>query len=422
MRVLMFSWEYPPVSVGGLAQHVKDLTKAMAKQEVEIHLITCGGGGAPAFEVVDGVNIHRVNSYTNLSTPDFRTGILHLNFSMLEYVMNLLRTFEEAEPVQLIHIHDWLVAYVGRVLKHSLNVPMIATIHATEWGRNYGLHNDEQRYISDVEWWLTYEAWKVIVCSNYMDNELKRIFQLPDDKIRIIPNGVEPENFIVNSKNDNFKSHYALPQEKIIFFVGRLVQEKGVQVLLDAIPKILHYQPNTRFLIAGKGPHSQFLQDKARNMGIGNKVSFLGYIDDDLRNRIYQVADIAVFPSLYEPFGIVALEAMAAKTAVVVSDTGGLGEIIKHQVNGMKAYTGSADSLADNILYLLGNPKEAMQIRERAYKEVLETYSWQQIAKETISVYNEVRAEYSESNWNVGNWGHLMDYINSKHSAYEGTM
>ncbi len=418
----MLSWEYPPKSVGGLAQHVKDLTKAMAKQDLEIHLITSGAEGAPAFEVVDGVNVHRVNPYTNLSTPDFRTGILHLNFSMLEYTMSLLRTFEEPEPVQLIHVHDWLVAYAGRVLKHSLNIPLVATVHATEWGRNCGLHSDEQRYISDVEWWLTYEAWKVIVCSKYMDKELKRIFQLPGDKIKIIPNGVEPQNFIVNGRNDNFKATYAMPQEKVIFFVGRLVQEKGVQVLLDSVPKILHYQPNTRFLIAGKGPNGQYLQDKARNMGISDKVQFLGYIDDDLRNRLYQISDCAVFPSLYEPFGIVALEGMATQTPVVVSDTGGLSEIIKHGSNGLKAYTGSSNSLADNILHILGNPSDAKKYKENAYRDVLEVYSWDKIATATIDTYEEVRREYEHSNWNAYDWTHLITYLNQNHGPYEGTL
>jgi len=133
----------------------------------------------------------------------------------------------------LVHGHDWLVAYVSRAVKHAFRIPMVATIHATEYGRNYGLHNNTQRHISDVEWWMIYESWRAICCSHYMKGELQHVFQVPDDKIRIIPNGVNTEAFRMTD-NSCRREDYASPDEQIVLYVGRLVREKGVQVLLDA--------------------------------------------------------------------------------------------------------------------------------------------------------------------------------------------
>ncbi|MFZ3172094.1 MAG: glycosyltransferase family 4 protein [Carboxydocellales bacterium] len=396
MRLLMYSWEFPPKSVGGLARHVHDLSLALVREGHEVHLITCGGQKLPAFDNLQGVQIHRVSPYS-LTAPDFKTWILHLNLAMLEYTITLLNNLDG--EIDLVHNHDWLTAYAARAVKHACNVPLVATIHATEYGRNHGLHNDEQRYISDVEWWLTYEAWKVIVCSSYMEEELCRVFQLPKDKLRVIPNGVEPAEFIVKEVQPDFKSSYAHSDEKIVFFVGRLVQEKGVQVLLAAIPKVLRYHPRTKFIIAGKGPNEHYLKSRAKELGVEQSAYFTGYIDDATRNQLYKCADVAVFPSLYEPFGIVALEAMAARTPVVVSDTGGLSEIINHELNGLKYYTGSANSLADNILHILCDPVFAKSIEDQAYADVREIYNWSLIARQTGELYQEVLSLYRESIW-----------------------
>lgn len=395
----MFSWEYPPQSVGGLAQHVYDLTTAMAKQQQEIHLITRGNPDTPAYEEVNGVHVYRVKPF-EVSSTDFITWVMQLNMAMLEKAISL---FQELDQVDIIHAHDWLVAYAAKVCKHSYQIPLISTIHATEWGRNNGLHNDLQRHISDIEWWLTYESWRVICCSQYMWGQLYHVFQLPEDKLSVIPNGVEPKGFQYNPQSPVKRSFYANPQEKIVYYVGRLVPEKGVQVLLEAVPKILHYHPNTKFVIAGKGPFEENLKNKAAEMGVLNKVYFTGYVDDLTRNSLYHFADVAVFPSLYEPFGIVALEAMAAQTTVVVSDNGGLGEIIQHGINGMKSYTGNANSLADSILHCLLDRTSAEQMKKIAYRDVLEKYNWQTIARQTVEEYQRVKDADQRAPWKVFN-------------------
>ncbi len=394
MKVLMLSWEYPPKNVGGLAQHVYHLSRALARHGVEVHVITIGADDAVPYEENEGVRVHRINPYS-ISAPDFRTWILHLNFSMLEYAVTLLNTIR---GVDIVHAHDWLAAFAGRALKHSFRVPLVSTIHATEFGRNNGLHNDNQRYISDVEWYLTFESWKVIVCSSYMYRELKGFFQLPEDKLRIIPNGVTIEDF----KSDIVHRHKG--EEKYIFFIGRLVREKGVQVLIDAAPKILSYFPETRFVVAGTGPYEEHLRAMVREKRLGHRFYFTGYIDDATRNRWFAQSSVAVFPSLYEPFGIVALEGMAAGTPVVVSDTGGLSEIIEHGRDGMKCYVGSANSLADNIMAVLGDEALADRLRRNGYEKARNKYSWFSVAGQTLEVYEEILQQSKRADWHTDTW------------------
>jgi glycosyltransferase involved in cell wall biosynthesis len=232
-----------------------------------------------------------------------------------------------------------------------------------------------------------------------MQNEVRGIFQLPEDKIEIIPNGVDPKKYLTTEPEAEFRIKYARPHEKIIFFIGRLVREKGVQVLIDAAPRILTSYPQAKFIIAGKGPMESALRHQVQTMGLGHKIHFTGYIDDDTRNKIFRCASLAVFPSLYEPFGIVVLEAMAAEVPVVVSDTGGLAEIITHSMDGLKAFPGDAGSLANNIIQLLQNENYASQLRRNGIWLISEIYNWRSIARRTKNTYQEVLQEYRFSPW-----------------------
>jgi glycosyltransferase involved in cell wall biosynthesis len=391
----MLSWEFPPRVVGGLARHVHDLSVALAGNGVEVDVITSAENGAREFETMQGVDIYRVKPY-HLVPRDFISGILQLNIAMLEKVIELVR---QGETYDLVHAHDWLVALAARAVKYGERLPLVATIHATEYGRNRGLHNDEQRYISDVEWWLTYESWKVICCSRYMRHELQRVFQLPDDKISIIPNGVDPRQFRAGGNDPAVRNRFAAPDEKIVFFVGRLVQEKGVHLLLDAAPRVLAAVPRARFVIAGKGPELEHLRARARHLGIEQHVHFTGFIDDVTRNSIYHSSSLAVFPSLYEPFGIVALEAMAAGVPVVVSDTGGLSEIVQHGVDGLKCYTGNAASLADQMVSILSGSGLARKLAANAAAKIEAQFSWQEIARQTVKTYRDVLTSHAQSDW-----------------------
>lgn len=390
----MLSWEYPPKSVGGLAPHVHGLAGALATRGHEVHIVTQGGDGLPEQDDDRGVLVHRIHPYA-LWALDFAGGIHHLNFAFLEKAAALAATYGEFD---VIHAHDWLSAFAGRALKHAWQKPLIATIHATEWGRHNGLHNDLQRYISQVEWWLCYESWRVIVCSRHMQRELSWIFQLPVDKMAVIPNGVHPEEFAANQVTNDFnRSDYAADQERLIVYVGRLVWEKGVQILIEAVPEVLDRFPDAKLVITGTGSQLSYLRHLARARGVGHKVLFTGYVATGIKVGLLRAADVAVFPSLYEPFGIVALEAMAAGTPVVVGETGGLAEIIDHRRNGLKTYPGNASSLAAQIKTVLGDPGLAQAMVKEAGREISRVYSWQAIAEQTLGVYQAVCGNLGQS-------------------------
>ena len=395
MRILMLSWEYPPRIVGGISRVVHGLAQKLGEQGCDVHVITCWDMGMKDYEKDEYVSVHRIHSY-DVTPNNFVDWVLHLNFTIVEYAVRLIN---ETGKFDIIHAHDWLVAFAARVLKHAYSIPLVATIHATEHGRNWGIHNDTQRYINNVEWWLAFESWRLIVNSDYMKNEVKGIFNIPEDKIDVIPNGVDLDKFKGYERDIEFRRKFASDNEKIVFFVGRLVNEKGVHVLIDAVPKVSYNYHDVRFVIAGKGPQLDHLKWKANEMGIANKVYFTGYISDEDLLKLYKCVDVAVFPSLYEPFGIVAIEGMLANVPVVVSDTGGLGGIVEHGVDGMKSYTGNANSLADSILEILFNPDKAEQMKKRALEKVYRIYNWDVISRQTLKVYESIIEESKKVHW-----------------------
>ena len=383
MKILMLTWEYPPRVVGGIARVVYDLSKTLLKDGHEVTVVTYKDGDAPYFEDDKGVKVYRVDNYM-INPNNFIDWIMQLNFNLVAKANEIIA---KEGNFDVIHAHDWLVAYAAKTLKNSYNIPIVATIHATEAGRNSGIHDETQRYINDTEWMLTYEASEVIVNSNYMKNELQRLFGLPYEKINVVPNGVNLNLFNGIERDYNFRRKFAMDNEKIILFMGRLVYEKGVQHLIAAMPKILNGYHDAKLVICGKGAMLDELKAEANAMGIGNKVYFAGYMNGKDVQRMYKAADIAVFPSTYEPFGIVALEAMLSENPIVVSDIGGLNEIVQHRENGMKAYCGNANSIADSILELLYDHKLCADITKKAKNKVRNEYNWSKIAQDTHFTY-----------------------------------
>ncbi|MGB4006075.1 MAG: glycosyltransferase family 4 protein, partial [Halanaerobiales bacterium] len=282
MRILMLSWEYPPVSHGGLARHVQDLSEALVRKGIEVFVVTQGSAELPADEIINGVRVLRTIPVA-VTANNFVEDILQLNFQLLERALVLFRELDN--NLDIIHGHDWLVFWASKVLKHSFTTPLIYTIHATEFGRNQGIYNDMQRYINDLEWYASFEAWKLIVCSQYMNNEVRNLFQVPEDKAVVIGNGVNEENYRGDS-SPAYRDFYASPDEDIVFYVGRIVREKGIQVLIQAIPEILKTNPKTKFVIAGKGPYLDNLRSLAEYLGVAERVYFTGFISDRERNNL----------------------------------------------------------------------------------------------------------------------------------------
>ena len=384
MKILMLTWEYPPRVVGGISKVVYDLSHKMVKEGNEVTVVTYkDGDNVKYYENDKGVKVYRVDNYM-IRSNNFIDWIMQLNFNMITKANEIIN---KNGKFDVIHAHDWLVAYSAKSIKESYNIPLISTIHATESGRNSGIHDETQRYINDSEWMLTYESSEVIVNSNYMKNEVQRLFGLPYDKINVIPNGVNLQLFSNVNIDYDFRRQYAMDNEKIILYVGRLVYEKGIQNLIAAMPKVLDRYHDSKLIICGRGGMIDELREQVKYLGIENKVYFAGYCDSKKMQKMYKCADVAVFPSTYEPFGIVAIESMLSGTPTIVSDVGGLNEIIEHGVTGMKSYAGNANSIADSVLSLLFDPKLCANISQNAIKKVKENYNWSKITDSTYYVY-----------------------------------
>jgi glycosyltransferase involved in cell wall biosynthesis len=374
-----------------------ELVPALLGLGVEIEVLTPRWAGGDLMQSGAGLTVHRVDP-PDMPVSDFYTRARQANVKLEQVGSRLC----EEGSIQLIHNHDWLTAFAAAALKRNFAVPLLATIHATEIGRARGyLESDQQRAIHGVEWWLTYEAWRVITCSQFMADEVAGSFKVPQNKIDVIPNGVRAERFqrLEGEELTRFRNMYALPGEQIVFYVGRIVLEKGLHVLVEAVPLVLAENPQAKFVIAGTGPLLESLRSRAWQLGVGDKVLFTGFIPDADRDRLYKVASCAVFPSFYEPFGIVALEAMAARTPVVVTEVGGLREVVQHGETGVTVYPNNVESLAWGINHSLARPDWALQRVENAHKVVLRDYSWDRIAARTVGVYERIQAERVHVKW-----------------------
>ncbi len=414
MRILMLSWEYPPHVVGGLGVHVGALVPALVRAGVDVHVVTPRwAGGAEREPLVaagmpgdrrgqsnDGQGSGVLRVIPPVTTMgNFFADAQQTNLHLEEQAHAL---FQDNSGFDVVHAHDWLVAFAATALKRIHKVPLVATIHATERGRARGrLGGETPQAINGAEWWLTYEAWRVITASRYMADEVERFFQVPADKVDIVPNGVDTQPFDALEGVDlrEFRSRWASPDQQIVFSVGRMVSEKGAHLIVEAAPNILAEIPQARFVIAGTGGTVDSLRQRVRELGVAHAVNVAGFISDEDRNRLLKVADAAVFPSLYEPFGIVALEAMAARCPVVAASVGGLAEVVQHDKTGITVYPDDVGSLAWGIRQTLRDPAAAARRVEAAYKMVKVEYSWDHIAAQTIRVYERVALERSRTTW-----------------------
>ncbi|GAE33451.1 1,4-alpha-glucan branching protein domain-containing protein [Halalkalibacter akibai] len=372
--ILMLSWEFPPMMVGGLSRHVFDLSRAMVNLGHEVHVLTSHVDGYPDYEINQGVHVHRVRGLQPHS-DQFFDWVGSLNLAMVQY----MNKFARKHDFDVIHAHDWLVGVAATALKRSLQIPLLATIHATEHGRNNGIHSELQYEINQKEWELTYEADRVIVCSDYMEKELSTIFSLSKDKLSIIPNGVDFELIKPKSVSRHIETNEAFT----IFSVGRMVREKGYQTVIDAASILKERNMKIRFVIAGKGPMLETYQQQVRDRQLESHITFLGFISDEERNEWFYRCDATIFPSLYEPFGIVALEGLASGKATIVSDTGGLAGIIRHEENGVKFYPGDEMSLVSQVLYLYNHPILREALATEGLNDVRTRFDWGTIATET---------------------------------------
>lgn len=392
MRVLLISWEYPPHVIGGIGTHVARLVPLMsglqcAGEPLYIDVLTSRYAGGAAVEAVDPfVTVYRCDLQP-MDALDLYNSVVANNSSFSATA----QTVAHSQRYDLIHVHDWLTAESGIRLKYAWKAPLVVTIHATERGRHQGnLPSYTSQQIDQLERKVCHEAWRVIVCSQYMRSELNHFFGTPRDKVSIIPNGIDTHNKAACTSDDleRLRQRYAPNGERLLFFIGRIAYEKGLHVLMRALPSILAAYPNTRLLVAGK--NGQAMYPLAAELKVERAVEFLDYITDEERDCLYQIVDAAVFPSLYEPFGIVALEAMANHCNVIASNVGGLGEVVQHDVNGIASYPNDSMSISWAVDHLFRDPEAAAARCATAFDQVHTQYQWTDIAQQTVQLYADV--------------------------------
>ena len=297
----------------------------------------------------------------------------------------------EEHAYDLVHGHDWLVAHASVALSERFEIPYVTTIHATEHGRHQGwVDKSPQSDIHAIERWMAHRADSVITCSHYMRGHVADIYDIDERRITVIPNGIDPRDLRPVDDLNALRLQFAQPEQKLVLLVGRLVYEKGFQLALDALPGVIEKVAGVRFLVAGSGTHEGELKAQAERLGLSEHGVFLGWIGDDALHSLYRIADLCVVPSLYEPFGLVALEAMASGCPCIVADTGGLREVVPAGERvGLRFNGGDPEHLGVMIERLLVD----VELRDRLVTEASEhvlSFDWSDVAQRTRAIYSDV--------------------------------
>jgi glycogen(starch) synthase len=395
-RVLILSWEYPPLIEGGLARHVRKLTENLARSGTEVHVLTRGGEESPTDELGERVTIHRIREPKRpTDLGEFVTWVERMNADMLAAGVELGDRYR----FDVVHGHDWLVAMAGDHLARRFGAPLVITIHATEHGRHQGwVDKHPQSHIHGVERWITNRADRVIACSYYMREQVVDIFGVEEKRVVVIPNGIDPEDLHPQDESEleRLRAEFAAPDERLVLLIGRLVYEKGFQLALEAMPRLVREVPGTRFLVAGSGTHEAELRRQATELGLDDHGTFLGWIGDDVLHSLYRIADVCVVPSIYEPFGLVALEAMASGCPCIVADTGGLREVVPHEEAGLRFRPRDPEALGEMVERVLTDSALRARLIAEATEHVLR-FDWGDVARSTADVYAELTRDTSRA-------------------------
>ena len=394
VRILHLSWEYPPLVYGGLGRHVHALAEAQSAAGHDVVVVTQhpGDAGIPLDEVLNGVRVVRAPHDSSELTmgEDFLAWVIALEHSMTRAGLSLGRTWQP----EVVHAHDWLVAHAAASLRQAFGVPIVATMHATEAGRHQGwLPNHFSKSIHTIEWWLTFEARRVITCSQHMSWEVTRLFELPPDKVDVIANGIDLSEWTVSDADVAEARARWGDDGPLVLFSGRLEWEKGVHTLVEAMPRLRRRFPGLRLVVVGRGSQQEALADLARRLRVSRSVVFTGWLTETGLMAVSAAADVAVVPSVYEPFGLVALEAAALGTPLVVSDAGGLAEIVTNGETGLTFPALDAAALADAVTEVLRSDVLAQRVVRQARAVLGRDHHWPALAARTVQAYEQAVVE-----------------------------
>jgi glycogen(starch) synthase len=390
VKILLVSWEYPPVVIGGLGRHVHHLATALAAAGHEVVVLSRRPAGTDPSthpstdEIAEGVRV--VAAAQDPHEFDFGTDMmawtLAMGHSMIRAGLALTVSGSRRRwRPDVVHAHDWLVAHPALALAEFYDVPIVSTMHATEAGRHSGwVAGRISRQVHALESWLVRESDSLITCSASMRDEITELFGPGLAEIAVIRNGIDAVRW-------PFARRQARPGPAELLFVGRLEFEKGVHDVIAALPRIRRTHPGTTLTVAGDGTQQQWLVEQARKHKVLKATTFVGRVDHDELVRLLHRADAAVLPSHYEPFGIAALEAAATGTPLVTSNVGGLGEAVISGRTGVSCPPRDVAALAAAVRVVLDD-REAAQRRAIAARERINAdFDWHTVAAETAQVY-----------------------------------
>jgi len=378
----MFAWEsLHSVKVGGIAPHISELSESLAAKGHEVHVFTRSGGFRD-YDEINGVHYHRVmhdQSGSIVYQMDRMCDAMYCRF------LDVSETYGEFD---VLHGHDWHPINVLCRIKARFGLPFVITYHSTEWGRNGNHHGGwwEAQEISHREWLAGYEAAEVIATSIVLKNEIQHLYQIPDYKVSIVPNGIYAGKIRKDIDAAKMKDKYGIPPiAPVVFFIGRMSHQKGPDLLVGAVPKVLDHRWDVKFVFIGEGEMRQHCENLANMSGISDACHFLGYAPDRVARDWYNACDIVCVPSRNEPFGIVVLEAWDAGKPVVATDA---VQLVDNFRTGITVYQ-TPDSIAWGINYVLDGL--SMNTMGNEGMRLVETkYNWETIADATLDVYVKV--------------------------------
>ena len=387
MKIAIFSWEsLHSLPVGGLAVHATELAAALQRKGNEVHVFTRIAPNQKLYEVIDGVHYHRCPFNFN---SDF---IQEMNNMCKSMAHHFFETENISGNFDIIHGHDWHVVNALDEIKKARNKRVIFTLHSNQFGRDGNkFHDGPAKSIQNIEWYGTYICDRLIVCSHIMKNEVKWLHRVPEDKIRVIPNGIWAKNFdgFIDPWNDAKKKYGIDVYDPLILYVGRMTSQKGPDLLLEAVPDVLRDYPNAKFVFVGDGYMKSQLEERAKQLNVMHAVRFTGYISNEEKANLMKACNCVIVPSRNEPFGIVVLEAWSCAKPVIATHGTGAGELIWHGVTGLRVYQ-APNSIAWGIKEILKNPEKAKWMGKNGRYAAEKEFTWDKVAEQTLKVYEEV--------------------------------
>jgi glycosyltransferase involved in cell wall biosynthesis len=386
VKIALFSWEtLHSIAVGGVGVHVTELAAALERRGHEVHVFTRPGPGQPHYDRIHGVHYHRCPFALNANFVD------EVNNMCRSFVHHFFAVEDHVGRFDVVHGHDWLASNAAVWIKQGRGHRAILTMHSTEYGRNGNrFFGGQSVRVQDHERHGTYCADQVITVSNQLREEIKWLYHLPDHKTKMIYNGVNASCFDYAVDPGAVKARYAIaPLDPTVLFVGRMVVQKGPDILARAMPHVLRYYPSTKFVFAGDGHMKNEVCAIANGLGAGHALRVLG----DKRGRdlhdLFKACDVVAVPSRNEPFGIVILEGWSAHKPVVSTKRGGPAEFVWHGVNGLQV-DDTVDSVAWGLGTLLADHNRCRWMGRNGRAAVDAAFSWDNIAAQTEAVYASV--------------------------------